>query len=89
MGLTRVKDMKPGTIDVYQYGEEGKLRVAVEYAEASKEGKKSDVYFAFDNPKLKMITTGVWEIDIYPHCPYKYKPKDIQFTYFIKFTKQQ
>ena len=85
MGLTRVKDMKPGTIDVYQYGEEGKLRVAVEYAEASKEGKKSDVYFAFDNPKLKMITTGVWEIDIYPHCPYKYKPKDIQFTYFIKF----
>lgn len=85
MGLKHVKNMKHGTIDLYTYGET-KLTVAVEYcSEMDKEGKDSDVYFAFDNPKLQMITGGAWEIDIYPHCPYKYKPKDIKFTYFIKF----
>lgn len=85
MGLKHVKSMKHGTIDLYTYGET-KLTVAVEYCSTlDKEGKESDVYFAFDNPKLQMITGGAWEIDIYPHCPYKYKPKDIKFTYFIKF----
>jgi glutaredoxin 2 len=34
-----------------------------------------------------MITNGIWEIDIYPHCPYKYRPKDIVFTYFIEFDR--
>ena len=35
-----------------------------------------------------MITGGSWEIDIYPHCPYKYKPKDIVFIYFIDFDSE-
>ena len=84
MGLTHIKQMKKGDIDVYNYGESG-LIVAVEYADSPAKSKKSDVYFAFDNPHLKMITTGEWEIDIYPHCPVKYKPKDVKFTYFIIF----
>lgn len=88
MGLSHVKDMAQGKIDVYTYGDTG-LRVAVEYCAATKNGKGSDVYFAFNNPRLKMITggngTGAWEIDIYPHCPIKYRPADIVFTYFIKF----
>lgn len=84
MGLKHIKDMKPGDIDIYQYGE-GKLKVAVEYTQPNKQGKQSDVYFAFDNPKLQMITSGSWEIDIYPHCPMKYKPKNILFTFFILF----
>lgn len=84
MGLKHIKDMKPGDIDIYQYGA-GKLKVAVEYTQPNKQGKQSDVYFAFDNPKLKMITSGSWEIDIYPHCPCKYKPKNILFTFFIVF----
>ena len=33
-----------------------------------------------------MITGGAWEIDIYPHCPIKYKPCDIMFNYFIVFS---
>lgn len=86
MGLSHVKDMEPGTIDLYHYGESG-LTVAVERTSDSS-GKDSDVYFAFDNPKLGMITTGGWEIDIYPHCPIKYRPKDIIFTYFIKFDNE-
>ena len=85
MGLTHVKDMKPGDIDLYRYGD-SELTVAVEYSDGiSKNGKPSDKYFAFDNPKLKMITNGTWEIDIYPHCPTKYAPKNILFTYFIIF----
>lgn len=83
MGLTHVKDMKEGDIDVYQYGNSA-LKVAVEYS-VNKTGKESSLYFAFDNPKLSMITGSAWEIDLYPHCPVKYKPKDIILTYFIKF----
>ena len=84
MGLTNVRKMQPGNIEIYNYGESG-LRVAVEYTESPEDGKPSDVYFAFNNPKLTMITGGAWEIDIYPHCPCKYKPKEIIFTYFIAF----
>lgn len=84
MGLTHVKEMKPGDIDVYRYGD-SELTVAVEYTTSNKRGKESDLYFAFDNPKLTMITGGAWEIAIYPHCPVKYKPGEIMFTYFIEF----
>lgn len=84
MGLTHVKDMTPGAIDVYRYGD-SELTVAVEYTMPNKEGKESDFYFAFDNPKLSMITGGAWEIDIYPHCPVKYSPGEVLFTYFIEF----
>lgn len=85
MGLTNVSKMNKGDIDVYCYGNSS-LTVAVEYSDGiSKNGKPSDKYFAFDNPKLKMITNGTWEIDIYPHCPAKYAPKNILFTYFIIF----
>lgn len=84
MGLKHIKQMKAGDIDVYKYGESG-LTVAVEYTNPTKGGKPSDIYFAFDNPKLSMITGGEWELDIYPHCPVKYLPKEVLFTYFIIF----
>ena len=83
MGLKHIRDMKQGDIDVYKYGD-SRLTVAVEYT-ASGKGKASDLYFAFDNPKLSMITGGEWEIDIYPHCPVKYTPAEILFTYFVLF----
>ena len=85
MGIKHLKKMLPGDIDLYKYGESD-LTVAVEYVKPNKRGKESDLYFAFDNPKLQMITGGAWEIDIYPHCPIKYKPKDIVFNYFIVFS---
>lgn len=87
MGLTHVKDMKHGDIDVYNYGDSG-LKVAVEYCKPNKNGKPSDKFFAFDNPKLKMITGGAWEIGIYPHCPCKIRPKDIIFKYYIVFDSE-
>lgn len=87
MGIKHIKDMKKGSIDLYEYGDSG-LKVAVEYCQPNKQGKKSDVYFAFDNPKLNMITGGEWELDIYPHCPTKYTNKDVHFKYFILFGEE-
>lgn len=85
MGITNIRDMKPGDLDVYSYGE-SELKVAIEYADPiDKDIKQSNVYFAFDNPSLQMITNGGWEFDLYPHITFKYRPKDIKFTYFIDF----
>lgn len=86
MGLTRFKTQEPGKIDIYHYGT-SKLVVAVEHTGTALEtkGKKSDVYFAFDNPKLKMITSGEFMFDIYPHAPFKWIPKEVKFIYFIVF----
>lgn len=84
MGLNHVKQMQKGDIDVYTYGKSG-LIVAVEYSDSPNTFKPSDVYFAFDNPKLQMITGGQWELDFYPHLSIKYDKKDILFSYFIQF----
>lgn len=84
MGLTNILSMKQGSIDIYTYGD-SKLKVAVEYADSKKKFKKNNFYFAFNNPKLKMITGGAWELNIYPHAPVKWLPKNIMFTYFIDF----
>lgn len=84
MGLTHILDMKQGSIDVYTYGE-SELKVAVEYCTNTQAKKENNFYFAFNNPKLNMITGGAWELDIYPHLPVKYTPKNIQFIYFIDF----
>lgn len=86
MGLTRFKTMEPGKIDVYKYGN-SKLVVAVEHTDTAKKtkGKKSDTYFAFNNERLKMITEGEFMFGLYPHAPFKWRPKDIKFIYFIVF----
>lgn len=85
MGLTNILKMEQGSIDVYEYGASG-LRVAVEYcATAKTPEEKSHMYFAFNNPKLAMITGGAWELSIYPHLPAKYKPKDVLMCFFIDF----
>lgn len=87
MGLKHVPKMEQGSIDIYKYGD-SKLAVAVEYCQDGSKTKKNNHYFAFDNPKLEMITGGAWELSIYPHIPIKFKPKDIEFIYFIEFDEQ-
>ena len=86
MGLTNIQTMLQGDIDLYNYGESG-LTVAVEYCKTdrSEQRKESKKYFAFNNPKLQMITGGAWELAIYPHLPMKYKPIDVLLTYYIDF----
>lgn len=90
MGLNHVKDQEQGTIELYEYGETG-LSVAVQFSDSpNKKNKKSNKYFAFDNPKLQMITGNgnVWEMNIYPHCPCEILNKDIKYIYFIKFDNE-
>ena len=84
MGLKHFRDMQPGDIDVYKYGD-SQLTVAVEYCKPNKKGKPNNFYFAFDNPKLSMITSGEWELEIYPHLPYKYKPKNVALHYYTNY----
>lgn len=83
MGID-MKKIEQDTISIYKYGE-SQLKVAVEYAAStSSEVMKSNDYFAFDNPQLKMITEGEWELDLYPHLLVKYKPKEIKAQWFIE-----
>ena len=58
-GFTHILKMNQGDIDVYRYGD-SRLIVAVEYCSSMQVHKKSNFYFAFDNPKLQMITQGSW-----------------------------
>lgn len=85
MGLKNIRQQKQGTIDTYTYGNSD-LSVSVEYCDTPiGKNQKSNKYFAFNNPKLDMITKGAWQLDIYPHLPLKYRPKDIVLSYYIKF----
>lgn len=83
MGLINVKNQKQDTIDVYTMGD-GVLTIAVEYTE-HKSDKKSDKYFCFDNPKLQMITSGKWQLDVYPKITHKIEDNDIVQQFFIDF----
>ena len=84
MGLHRIKSMQPGDIDLYTYGD-SKLRVAVYFTDRVSSTKTSEKYFAFNNPKLSMITGkgDVWEIGIHPRSPVKYRPADVRFRFVI------
>lgn len=86
MGLNNIKNMKQNEIDIYKYGESN-LKVAVEFADTVGKKKDSNVYFAFDNPKLNMIkgSGNIWEMDIYPHIPYKYSLEDVKLRFYIEF----
>ena len=84
MGLKQIPAMEQGDIDIYKFGEGGAV-VAVEYCSSLVESKASNKYFSFDNQNLQMITGGKWELDVYPHLPIKYRPKDVLFVYYIIF----
>ena len=86
MGLKNAMKQVQGTIDVYSYGNSN-LKVACEYC-GERKNKESNQYFAFDNPKLNMITNGAWELDIYPHCPCKFDRSDISLSFFVVFNEK-
>lgn len=87
MGLTHVEEMLPGTIQTYQLGE-GDTTVAVEMCGESVNTRKVKKYFAFDNPHLNMITTGAWEISLYPHCPIETSKYDIVKRFYVFFNNK-
>lgn len=85
MGLKDVENMPQGQIYIYTYGN-ADLTVAVEYCDPVKATEKvASKYFAFDNPQLEMITTGAWELMMYPRPPYKLFPEDTIAKFYIEF----
>ena len=89
LGIKNIETMQQGSIDVYTFSNE--LKIAVEYCNETKGTKKSNKYFAFDNPRLNMITKGKWELAVYPHLPqgYKIKPNSIIFSFVIVFQSKK
>lgn len=83
MGLNHAPTMKQGSLDVYTYGE-SELTVAVEYCATDDRESPSAKYFAFDNPKLAMITGGAWEIDLYRRKPAEYTREQVMLTFYIR-----
>lgn len=82
MGLNNIATMEQGSIQVYTYGD-SKLKVAVEYCASGEKIKENNHYFAFNNPKLQVITNGAWEVDVYPHKPTDFKRSNIVTLFFI------
>lgn len=66
-GLNHVREMEQGTFDEYKTGD-GKRKIIVCYTEHVG-AKASDVFFNYDNPRSRMITSGVWETAMYPPIP--------------------
>lgn len=93
MQLKGVKKQKQGTIDVYniQDAHDSKIKttIAVYYTDSlAKSVKKSNIYFAFNSPKINMIKNGAWEVGMYPHLPSNYFRSNIIFEYFICFDEE-
>ena len=85
MGLKDVETMPQGQVYVYTYGNMD-LTVAVEYCDPFKSTEKvASKYFAFDNPQLEMITSGKWELMMYPRPAYKIFEEDIKYRFYIHF----
>ena len=86
MGLHNIAAQLQGTIDIYTLDN---LKIAVEYC-GNKTAKKSNKYFAFNNQRLRMVTSGQWELAIYPHLPigHKIKKDSILFNFVISFNSQ-
>lgn len=91
MGLKRVDKLKPGTIQVYTYGESD-MKVAVEVMPQvpNADSTNSDYYFAFDNPKLAMIRGEGFQFGLYPHLPswIEMKPKDVRKVFFVWYNEE-
>ena len=89
MGLKHIKEMKKGEIQTYQ-GSDPSTTIAVQWADSPDKDAKSEInkFFAFDNPKLKMITEGSFETADYPKFPNlgdSKKDYEIVFRFFLDF----
>lgn len=86
--LTHVMEQKQGTIDIYKQptemeDEDGNsvcVTIAVEYcANISGTGKM------FFGQKSKMINTGVWESQVYPHLPQPFNSYKCHYKILYKY----
>lgn len=87
MGIEKgVLGMEPGQTIVFK-NPNRKLKIAVEYTDPPKDGKKSDILFDFPSDEASLqITSGSWQVSLrYPTLPLgtKIKPMDIVFKYYL------
>lgn len=87
MGLKHMRTMQPGDISIYT-GLHEDCKTVVYYSDGLPQGKKTDKYFAFDNPRLQMITAGKFEFGLWPHCPRDFNPEEIVFSFFLDFDEE-
>ena len=91
MGLTKVIEQKAGTIDIYSIGKTDR-KIAVERTadtpQYARSTKTNAYLFAFEDPRLKMITEGDWEIGSYPLVPYEIHEADICGRFFVIFREK-
>lgn len=84
MNIYKAETMQLGEIRVYDHGQG--TTIAIEYADGTGLHLNSNVYFAgFDNPAMRMITKGSWEIPMYPHLPQDYSHHTNKGNVFIKY----
>lgn len=87
--LVNVKKQKQGTIDIYrcmttQYNEDGSpivVNIAVEYCENS--GSNSKMFFGNNS---KMITSGVWESEVFPHLQGRLNDYECYYQILYKYS---
>lgn len=84
-GISNPRGLKQGEITTFYYGEDKELKMALEYCGVNKNRrkKKSDKYFCFE--QSKMITTGAWEMALYPHLPTDMEVSEVVFTACLEF----
>lgn len=85
MGIKHIREMSKGELDVYRIGQTSK-QIAVEYSDNPGASEEVSEFFAFDNPELKMITSGDWEITMYRHAPPEMERRGkVQLSFFIEY----
>jgi hypothetical protein len=84
----RVLKMKPGETVVFS-NDYNRLKIACEFTDPPKEGKKSDILFDFiDSAAARQITSGEWQIEAhFASLPLgtRIKPMDVIYKYFIVY----
>ena len=84
-----VQNMKPGQIDLYNYGEEEEGgQLVFEMTPTTKKVSKTNAkYFAFNNPRLQMFK-GFWEMGNWQLMPEKYNREQVIYTFYIQWNKK-
>lgn len=84
-GVYNAWKMQQGTIELYKYGE-AKQKTAVEFCyNTAKNSESNETFFAFNNPQLDMIKSGVWEMEIYPHIKKTIEKDEIINKFYVNF----
>ena len=84
-GFGNLSKMNKGDIRIYKYGENDETTLLLYYTKEKGKTNRAKKYFAFDNPKINMITEGDWQIKNYPHMTYSLTKDKIIKRFYIDF----